>query len=128
MQKVALVGCGFMGKMHGNVYGILPNARLVVAVDKDVDRRDAFASQFGCAGFSTLQEALDSEEIDVVDVCLPTDLHAQFVIEAAKAGKNVFCEKPMARTAAQAEDMTRVCKENGVRLMIGHCIRFWPEY
>jgi predicted dehydrogenase len=128
MQRVVLVGCGFMGKMHGTVYGILPNAEMVAAVDKTPARLQAYCEQFGCKGYATLEEALASESIDVVDICLPTDLHHDFVLKAARAGKNVFCEKPMARTAEQAEEMARVCSENGVRLMIGHCIRFWPEY
>jgi predicted dehydrogenase len=128
MQRVVLVGCGFMGKMHGTVYGQLANAELVAAVDKSPDRLAAYSEQFGCHGYTSLDEALAGGPCDVVDVCLPTDLHHSFVLQAAKAGKNVFCEKPMARTQEQAEEMARVCRENGVRLMIGHCIRFWPEY
>jgi len=128
MQRVVLVGCGFMGKMHGNVYGLLPKAKLVGAVDKDPARLETYCSALGCKGYATLEEALASENPDVVDVCLPTDLHAEFTLKAARAKKHVFCEKPMARTVAQAEEMARVCAENGVRLMIGHCIRFWPEY
>jgi predicted dehydrogenase len=128
MQRVVLVGCGFMGKMHGTVYGQLPNAELVAAVDQTPDRLKEYCNQFGCKGYTTLEEALANEQIDVVDICLPTDLHHEFVIKAANAGKNVFCEKPMARTVALAEEMADACKRNGVRLMIGHCIRFWPEY
>ncbi len=128
MQKVVLVGCGFMGKMHGTVYGQLPNARLVAAVDRDPETLSAYCEAHRCKGFSTLEAALSAEDVDVVDICLPTDLHAEFVVQAAEAGKNIFCEKPMARTADQAEKMAGVCEARGVRLMIGHCIRFWPEY
>lgn len=128
MQRIVLVGCGFMGKMHATVYGQLPNAELVAIVDNDPSRQRAFGEQFGCKAYGSLEEALASEQFDVVDICLPTDLHCEFTLTAARAGKNVFCEKPMARTAEQAEEMARVCQERGVRLMIGHCIRFWPEY
>lgn len=128
MQRVVLVGCGFMGKMHGTVYSQLPNAQLIAAVDKSPERLKAYCDQFGCKGYPSLEEALAAEEVDVVDICLPTDLHREYTLAAAKAGKHVFCEKPMARTLEQAQEMTRICEENGVRLMIGHCIRFWPEY
>lgn len=117
-----------MGKMHGTVYGLLPHAEMVAAVDKSPERLQAYCEQFGCRGYATLDEALKTEEFEVVDVCLPTDLHHPFVLQAAAAGKNVFCEKPMARTAKQAEEMAKACSDHGVRLMIGHCIRFWPEY
>ncbi|HWA82900.1 MAG TPA: Gfo/Idh/MocA family oxidoreductase [Fimbriimonadaceae bacterium] len=128
MQKVVLVGCGFMGNMHGTVYGLLPNAEMVGAVDKDPVRLKEYCDKFGCRGYATLADAIGQENPDVIDVCLPTDLHAAFVVEAATHGKHVFCEKPMARTVEQAEAMTEVCRKNGVRLMLGHCIRFWPEY
>ncbi len=126
MKNVALVGCGFMGRMHANVYAQLPNAKLVGVFDKDPERARKFAEEFGIPSFDTFAEACSAA--DVIDICLPTDLHHPFTIEAAKAGKDVFCEKPMARTEAEAEEMARVCRESGVRLMIGHCIRFWPEY
>jgi UDP-N-acetylglucosamine 3-dehydrogenase len=128
MQRVVLVGCGFMGRMHGTVYSILPNAEMVAAVDKDAAQLNAFTEKYGCAGYATLEEALAKEECEAVDITLPTDLHRDFAVTAARGGKHVFCEKPMARTVEQAEEMARVCDENGVRLMIGHCIRFWPEY
>lgn len=117
-----------MGSMHGTVYGLLPNAEMVAAVDKDPERLKAYCDKFGCRGYTTLADAIGTEYPDVIDVCLPTDLHASFVLEAAAAGKHVFCEKPMARTADQAEAMAEACRRSGVRLMLGHCIRFWPEY
>jgi predicted dehydrogenase len=112
--------------MHANVYGLLPDAEVVAAVDNRPEALGSFTEKFACPGFATLEEALDLA--DVVDICLPTDLHAEFIIKAAEAGKHVFCEKPMARTVEEAEKMARVCRERNVRLMIGHCIRFWPEY
>lgn len=127
MLKVALVGCGFMGKMHGNVYRSLPNADLVAAVDHHPGRLNAYCEEFGCAGFTTLDEALASH-VDIVDICLPTYLHREFTVAAARAGKHVFCEKPMALNVAAAETMLSECEASGVQLMIGHCIRFWPEY
>jgi predicted dehydrogenase len=128
MLRVAIVGCGFMGRMHASVYGLLDRARLVAVVDDSSERRAEYATSFGAAGYGTLEEALAKEEIDAVDICLPTDLHCDYTLRVAKAGKHVFCEKPMALTVEDADRMIEASTRAGIRLMIGHCIRFWPEY
>ena len=128
MLRVAIVGCGFMGRMHASVYGLLDRAKLVAIVDEESERRTEFTKSFGAAAYGTVEEAIAKEEIDAIDICLPTDLHCEFTLKAAKAGKHVFCEKPMALTVADAEKMIEASKSAGIRLMIGHCIRFWPEY
>lgn len=128
MLKIALVGCGFMGKMHSNVYAILPDATMSGFFDKDSQRSSAFANQFGGKAYGSFAEVLADPDVDAVDICLPTYLHREFTVEAAQAGKHVMCEKPMALTLEDADKMTAACEANGVRLMIGHCIRFWPEY
>jgi predicted dehydrogenase len=66
--------------------------------------------------------------VDVVSINLPTDLHAPAAVRALEAGKHVFCEKPMARTPAEASKMLDAAKASGKLLMIGQCLRFWPEY
>jgi len=126
--RIGLVGCGFMGRMHASVYDLLEDAELVAVVDKDSSAGAAIADEREITSYLTLDEMLADEQIDVVDVCLPTDLHRDFSVRAAQARKHVFCEKPMALTLADGEAMRDACAEAGVRLMIGHCIRFWPEY
>ena len=128
MLNIVLVGCGFMGRMHANVIDMLPNARLVAVVDKDAARLSEFGGRHEVPGFATLEEALGAVEAQAVDICLPTHLHREFTEKAAAHGKHVMCEKPMARTTADADAMIQACANAGVRLMIGHCIRFWPEY
>lgn len=128
MTRVCLVGCGFMGRMHASVYALLPEAEIACVVDHDAERGKAFASERSVTFHASLADALAGEQFDVVDICLPTHLHRDFTLQAASGGKHVFCEKPMARTVAQADEMIKACEAAGVRLMIGHCIRFWPEY
>jgi len=128
MLKTAIVGCGFMGRMHANVYSALDNALLVGVVDHRPGALDPFAEEFGVQGYWSLANLLGKEEVDAIDVCLPSHLHKVAAIEAARAGKHVFCEKPMALTVEDADEMILECEKAGVRLMIGHCIRFWPEY
>lgn len=128
MLKVGLIGCGFMGRMHANVYRALDNVKLVAAVDSKPEVVEKYAADFGISAYATLDEMLEHESIDAVDICLPTDLHSQFTVLAAQARKHVFCEKPMALTLAEADEMIAACIAAEVHLMIGHCIRFWPEY
>ena len=124
--KVAIVGCGFMGRMHANVYKGLEQVEIVAAIDHNDERLSEYAVKFGCTGTKDFSEGIDGA--DVVDICLPTHQHAETTVAAARAGKHVLCEKPMALSLDEADHMIAACKEAGVQLMIGHCIRFWPEY
>lgn len=129
MQKVAIVGCGFMGRMHANVYGLLDNAQLVALVDRKPEKREKYSSDFGVPAYGTLHELFENHpDLDAVDICLPTYEHKDATLAVAAAKKHVFCEKPMALTLDEADEMISACDKAGVRLMIGHCIRFWPEY
>lgn len=126
MQKVGIVGAGFMGKMHGSVYKGLEGAELVGVFDFVRERADPYAEQFGIKVFDTLEDL--AKECTVVDICTPTYTHSDLAIAGAKLGLHVVCEKPMARTIEQAKAMIKACEEAGVKLFIAHCIRYWPEY
>jgi predicted dehydrogenase len=71
---------------------------------------------------------LSSVKLDAVSITVPSDLHAEFTIKALKAGLHVLCEKPMALNIEDCWQMHQAAKKSGKRLMIAHCIRFWPEY
>jgi predicted dehydrogenase len=114
--------------MHGEVYGALDAADLVLVCDKDLVKAEAVASPHGARPTLNFSEILEDPVIDVVDICLPTDLHADFAVRALEAGKHVVCEKPMALNLADADRMIEAANHSGKRLMIAHCIRFWPEY
>lgn len=128
MLRVGLVGCGFMGRMHANVYGLLEGARLVSVMDRLPEKSEKFGQDFNVRVHSDFDEFLASDELDAVDVCLPTYLHREFTVKALEAGKHVLCEKPMALTVEDADAMIAAAGANNRQLMIGHCIRFWPEY
>ena len=127
-MKVALIGCGFMGRMHANVYGVLDDAELVGVVDHRPEKLEEFSQQFGVEAFESLERLFSAKDVDAVDICLPTFKHKDATVKAAQSGKHVFCEKPMALTVEDADAMIQAIESAGVRLMIGHCIRFWPEY
>jgi len=128
MQKVVLLGCGFMGKMHAQVYDLLENAELVAVVDRNPERASRLSEKHQVPSFQSLEEANSSVSCTVVDVCLPTFQHADSTVLAASLGKHIICEKPMALNVSDADKMIAACEAAHVRLMIAHCIRFWPEY
>jgi predicted dehydrogenase len=66
--------------------------------------------------------------VQLIDICLPTSLHAHHAIKALQAGKHVLCEKPIALTSAEAAQIEEAYKSSGKQLMIGHCLRYWPQY
>ena len=130
MQNIAIVGLGFMGTMHAQIYQQLRNATLVAVVDHHQARARQALKKLGLKArvFATLGDMLAGCEVDAVDICLPTDLHAAFAFKAIAAGKHVFCEKPLALNLSDARKIVVAAKKAGVFFQVGHCIRFWPEY
>ena len=122
--RVGVVGTGFMGETHVAAWA----AEGIRAVIHDVDsgRAATLVERYGARVAATRQELFGA--VDVVDVCTPTHLHAEVAIAAARAGCHVICEKPMARTLADAEAMLTAARDAGVRLFVAHVVRFFPEY
>jgi UDP-N-acetylglucosamine 3-dehydrogenase len=129
--NVAVIGAGFMGQTHAHSFykGEL-DARVTHVVATRLARAEALASALSGEVIATddYQAALDDPSVDIVDICVPTMYHCDYVLRAAAAGKHVLCEKPMAVTLAEADAMIDACRVAGVRLMIAHVLRFWPEY
>ena len=95
-------------------------------VAKPPESARALADQYASRVYPTLEAMLP--DVDVVDICTPTHLHHEMVLQAAAAGKHVICEKPLARTVAQGQEMIAACRQAGVKLLVGHVVRFFPEY
>jgi UDP-N-acetylglucosamine 3-dehydrogenase len=129
MQKVLLIGAGNMGKVHAKAYSIMDHAELAGIVDMQKDKGQQLAHATGTRYFSSFEEALTTlDQIDVIDICLPTYLHKEFVKRVADEGKNVICEKPLARNLEDAQEIIQYCQDKDVRLFVGHVIRFFHEY
>lgn len=128
--KGILVGCGFMGGMHAQIYKSLPGVEIVAGVDGRIAESQEKLVKLGCPApvFAELSEALEAVDCDFVDVCMPTHLHKNYAIEAIEAGKALFCEKPLALSLEEADAILAAAKANGAFAQVGHCIRFWPEY
>ena len=142
MVRVGIIGIGGMGNMHFGVYEGLAGAEVVALADTDPKRLEPGASATAInigEGGATIDperhktytdpgELLKDPDVDLVDICLPTFLHAEWMIEAIEAGKHVLCEKPMALHAEDCHRVLEALKGKKTRLMIAQCIRFWPEY
>ncbi len=128
--KGILVGCGFMGGMHAQIYNGLEGVELVAVVDDRIEASREKLEKLGCSApvYASLEEAMESEAADFVDVCLPTHLHERYALQALEAGKALFCEKPLALSLEQADRILALAEKKGAFAQVGHCIRFWPEY
>ncbi len=128
--RVAVIGCGLIAqRAHLPAYVAAPEAELVAVVSGHREKAEEVARQFGNPRvLSTWEEAVADPEIDAIDICTPNTLHARIAIAAARAGKHILVEKPMATTLADAEAMVGAARNEGVTLMVAHNLRFVPIY
>jgi myo-inositol 2-dehydrogenase/D-chiro-inositol 1-dehydrogenase len=132
--NIALVGYGFMGKAHTNAFLQAPRffdvpyqPVLKAVVARNADRVKAFAENWGYQSAGTDWRAIvDRKDIDLVDIASPNDTHAEIAIAAARAGKMVTCEKPLARTAAEAQTMVAAVEGAGMANMVWYNYRRVP--
>ncbi|SDE00056.1 Gfo/Idh/MocA family protein [Nocardioides lianchengensis] len=135
--RVAMIGHAFMGAAHSQAWRSAPrffdlplDPVMTVAVGRDAARAADAADRLGWAQSSSDWRAVVArDDIDVVDVCTPGDTHAEIAIAALAAGKHVLCEKPLANSVAEAEEMAAAAAsaaERGVRAMVGFTYRRVP--
>jgi predicted dehydrogenase len=120
--RVGILGTGAVSRGHVAALSQLPGTRLTAFVDPLLERAMNAAREHDARAFATLDEALDL--VDAVWVCAPPHLHAELAVTAARSGKHVFVEKPMAHTLAAADTMIAAAAETGVKLMVGQSVRF----
>ncbi len=125
--KVGVIGLGFFGSRHARVYADHPATTLAAVADLDPARVAEIAKATGVTGHADYRELL-AGDIDAVSICLPDRLHEEAAIAAAEAKKAILLEKPFAHTAAAARRIVEAVERNGVRLMIGHILRFDIRY
>lgn len=142
MIRVGIVGLGFMGWMHWLAYQKLRGVRIAAVSDRNAHRlrgdfRDV-RGNFGPPGkkvklddasaYLDWQDLVRDPLIDLVDITLPTSLHAKVAIAAFAAGKHVLCEKPMALAKEDCQRMMRAAKRAGRMLLVAHVLPFFPDY
>jgi len=142
--KVGLIGFGFMGTTHWGIYRGLKNVRVVALADVDAAKRRGDVSKVvgnigggdnskpidlgDVAVYADAMKLIREADVDMIDICVPTSEHAKFAIAALRAGRHVFCEKPLCRTAAAAAEIVAAAKKAKGFFNVGLCVRAWPEY
>lgn len=123
--RVGLVGAGNMASVHAEGWDAAGD-RIVGVLDPDPERAARFSADHGTEVADDFAQLTALS--DVVDICTPTHTHASYIGMAADAGVDIVCEKPLARTGPDAMAASVACDRAAVRLLVGHVVRFFPEY
>ena len=140
--RVGIIGMGFMGRTHLEVFRRLPGVRVTAFAEKDPRIRagrpgrkgniDAGAAPLDPRSFDAVYadglDLVEDPRVDLVDITLPTPLHCGLFLAAVAAGKHVLVEKPLARREEEVRAMLRAARRSRGIVMTAHCIRFWPAY
>jgi len=147
MLKIGLAGLGRMGSFHLSIYEKLMEdgfpVKLVAICDVDEDKltgkssavvnltegKDTKKSDLTkYHQYTNIDDMLAKEDLDYVDVVVPTYLHCELSCKVLESGRHCFCEKPMALNEEQCQKMIDTADKAGKQLIVGHCLRYWPEY
>jgi predicted dehydrogenase len=128
--KVAILGAGFISEIHLESYHrFIPEAEVVAVYARNPEKAKEFAAKHQIAKWYTDVDTLIKEsDCEIVDICLPNFLHADACIRAAKAGKHIIIEKPLAVTLEEADAMIDACRKANVKLMYAEELCFAPKY
>lgn len=124
MIGYGIIGCGYAGRIHADNLEKLPEVRLAAVFDTDYERMRAFAQERGTSMASSIEELCGDKEVDAVIITTPNNSHVIPAICAAKAGKHVFCEKPVALSLKDTKEMLDAAKKSGVRFFAAHTTNF----
>ena len=125
MLKIGLVGVGGISGAHIPVWEEMKDAELVALCDIRTERMEKYPDK---RHYTDFDEMLANEELDILDICLPTYLHADFAVKAMERGINVICEKPISLKEEDVERVYSTAEKNNVKFMVAQVLRFWPDY
>jgi scyllo-inositol 2-dehydrogenase (NAD+) len=129
LLQIAAIGAGRLGAIHAeNLARRVPGAALALVVDADPLAAQRTGERLGVPYATSIEAALDDRAIDALEICTASDSHADDTAAAARAGKAIFCEKPIALSLEDADRALAAVAEAGVYLQIGHMRRFDPAY
>jgi predicted dehydrogenase len=139
---IGIVGIGFMGMIHYLAAARVSGAKVVALCSRDERKlagdwtgiqgnfgpRGTQMDLSGVTGYREFEELLADPKIDLVDICVPNDLHSKLAIQALEAGKHVLVEKPIALSLADADAMVEAARKSGKMLLVGQVLPFLPEF
>jgi predicted dehydrogenase len=126
--RLAILGAGTIGTVHGLCSLESPESRVSAVWSVPAEQASALAGRLDTLACASLDEAVSRPDVDAVLICTPTFLHAEHALAAIRAGKHVFCEKPLARDMVSARKIADAARDAGVLLFVGHVVRFFPEF
>lgn len=116
-MRFAIVGAGVISPLHARAIFSHPEAELTAIVDEVPEKAEVLAKEFGSPPiYATVDEMLKNGEVDAVCICVPSGLHRDITLAAARAGKHVLCEKPLGITARDMDEMIEACRSSDVKL------------
>jgi predicted dehydrogenase len=126
---VGIIGSQFIAELHGEAFRRVPDARVVAVASPTQSHVQAFAEKHHIPRwFTDYRDLLRLDEVQMVSLCLPNNLHCQATVDAAAAGKHVLCEKPLCLNLREADRMIAACHQAGVKLMYAEELCFTPKY
>lgn len=126
--RVGVIGVGTFGSLHAQVYRQAEGCELVAVSDVNEERLQQARTTLGVDGYADYHALLERDDIDAVSICTTDELHVEPALAAADAGKHMLIEKPLALTPADCDTIIEAAREAGVKLMVGHILRFDPRY
>ena len=128
MLRVGIIGAGGIAGQHAYCYEHIPEAKIVAVADIVLERATTIAKRFGADAVDHGDKIFERNDIDVVDICLPTYLHCEYALKAAQKGLHILCEKPIALNVEEGLQMIEAAKKANVKFMVAHVLRYFPEY
>lgn len=125
MLKVAILGIGGISGAHIPAWQNMENAEIVALCDIRPEQMKKYQM---FRRYTSFDDLLEKEQIDILDICLPTYLHVEYAVKAMERGIHVLCEKPLSLNAQDVVKVYGAAKRNHVKFMVAQVLRFWPEY
>ena len=127
--RIAVAGVGRIGRMHATIVAQrTPGACLAAVFDVAQDLAQDVASSLGVDAASSIKELIESDDVDAIAICTSTDTHVDIAVQAAAAGKAIFCEKPISMSLAEVDRCLTAVDSAGVAFMVGFNRRFDPSH
>ncbi|NIO68855.1 MAG: Gfo/Idh/MocA family oxidoreductase [Anaerolineae bacterium] len=126
MMRAAVIGVGSIGWNHARIYNELEGVDLVAVADLDGGVAERAAHVYGAKGYTDYREMLGHEELDVVSIAVPTQIHSETALAALQRGCHILVEKPIASTIEEGQEIVALAASRGLKLTVGHIERFNP--
>lgn len=128
MKRIAIIGAGGIANKHANAWADVPDAVVVAGADPDTERANSLATRIRAKAYASVEELLNAEQVDAADICVPTLQHVPVGMACLARRIPTICEKPMARTVADARALVDAYKAAGVPLAPAHVVRFFQDF